>query len=239
MRIRTTLVALALPLLLAGGAFACTPPSTEADAAIASLIAEYEKSGLGYDKAYEAYRDRFTDFAAAHRGTEAEVRALLWLIQQTWWLRKSGTMEETSWPLAADLIDRHADSPQLAMLAEYQYVFGRKQRPELFATLIEVSPHASVKAAAHLGLARLEPARNDDGEPNEHYALLLNEFADETWRLSTYGAIADAFLNPHPAIALEVGQLAPEIVGVDPKGNPMRLSDFRGKVVMLDFWGHW
>jgi hypothetical protein len=38
---------------------------------------------------------------------------------------------------------------------------------------------------------------------------------------------------------LAVGQLAPEIAGVDAHGNPLRLSDYRGRVVVLDFWGNW
>jgi len=36
-----------------------------------------------------------------------------------------------------------------------------------------------------------------------------------------------------------VGRPAPEIIGKDLDGKPMKLSDFRGKVVMLDFWGDW
>ena len=36
-----------------------------------------------------------------------------------------------------------------------------------------------------------------------------------------------------------VGQTAPEIKGKDLDGKPMKLSEFRGKVVVLDFWGHW
>lgn len=35
------------------------------------------------------------------------------------------------------------------------------------------------------------------------------------------------------------GKAAPEIAGEDIDGNPMKLSDFRGKVVFLDFWGNW
>lgn len=35
------------------------------------------------------------------------------------------------------------------------------------------------------------------------------------------------------------GRPAPEIIGKDLDGKPMKLSDFRGKVVMLDFWGDW
>ena len=31
----------------------------------------------------------------------------------------------------------------------------------------------------------------------------------------------------------------PEIAGLDTNGRPMRLSEYRGAVVVLDFWGHW
>jgi hypothetical protein len=32
---------------------------------------------------------------------------------------------------------------------------------------------------------------------------------------------------------------APEIAGKDLDGKAFKLSDYRGKVVLLDFWGHW
>ena len=38
---------------------------------------------------------------------------------------------------------------------------------------------------------------------------------------------------------LSVGNVAPEITAEDLEGVPFKLSDYRGKVVMLDFWGHW
>lgn len=42
-------------------------------------------------------------------------------------------------------------------------------------------------------------------------------------------------VNGGPAI----GELAPEIEGVDLDGVAFKLSDYRGKVVMLDFYGDW
>jgi hypothetical protein len=42
-----------------------------------------------------------------------------------------------------------------------------------------------------------------------------------------------------PKIGLQVGNLAPEIEGEDIERRTFKLSDYRGKVVMLDFWGHW
>ena len=36
-----------------------------------------------------------------------------------------------------------------------------------------------------------------------------------------------------------VGNLAKEIDGEDLDGKKFKLSDYRGKVVLLDFWGNW
>jgi hypothetical protein len=36
-----------------------------------------------------------------------------------------------------------------------------------------------------------------------------------------------------------VGARAPEISASDLAGVPFKLSDYRGKVVLLDFWGLW
>jgi len=38
---------------------------------------------------------------------------------------------------------------------------------------------------------------------------------------------------------LRLGMIAPDIVGEDLNGAELRLSDYRGKVVVLHFWGHW
>ena len=38
---------------------------------------------------------------------------------------------------------------------------------------------------------------------------------------------------------LQIGMEAPDIVGEDIDGTEFRLSDYRGKVVVLDFWGDW
>jgi cytochrome oxidase Cu insertion factor (SCO1/SenC/PrrC family) len=37
----------------------------------------------------------------------------------------------------------------------------------------------------------------------------------------------------------KVGDKAPEIAGQDVDGKEFKLSDYRGKVVVLDFWGFW
>jgi len=39
--------------------------------------------------------------------------------------------------------------------------------------------------------------------------------------------------------ALGIGDKAPEIAMRDPQGNVRKLSDLRGKVVLIDFWASW
>jgi thiol-disulfide isomerase/thioredoxin len=42
-----------------------------------------------------------------------------------------------------------------------------------------------------------------------------------------------------PKKHLQVGAIAPATTGKDLDGKPLSLSDFKGKVVVLEFWGSW
>ena len=53
----------------------------------------------------------------------------------------------------------------------------------------------------------------------------------------TLGSQADGYL--FSLRNLQVGMVAPDIEGDDLDGVAFKLSDYRGKVVVLDFWGHW
>ena len=56
-------------------------------------------------------------------------------------------------------------------------------------------------------------------------------------RDGTYGTAAEHFQYFYKHLA--VGRTAPSTVGEDVDGSPFRLSDYKGKVVMLRFWGDW
>ena len=61
--------------------------------------------------------------------------------------------------------------------------------------------------------------------------------------LSSCGKIARPLSDPKPNPPGEssplIGQTAPDIDGADVDGRRLRLSDYRGQVVVLHFWGHW
>lgn len=52
-------------------------------------------------------------------------------------------------------------------------------------------------------------------------------------------AVMAAPPSPKPTVQPSVGEVAPEIQGQEVDGKKFKLSDYRGKVVVLDFWGNW
>ena len=66
---------------------------------------------------------------------------------------------------------------------------------------------------------------------------VVEKFAGASDREGDLAKAAEAEL--HEIRGLAIGKTAPEITGEDLNGRPMKLSDYRGKVVVLDFWGDW
>jgi hypothetical protein len=62
-------------------------------------------------------------------------------------------------------------------------------------------------------------------------SLALIVFIGSPWSIAYHGLYEKLFLT--------MGNQAPEIEGEDIEGSPLRLSDHRGKVVVLTFWGFW
>ncbi len=91
-------------------------------------------------------------------------------------------------------------------------------------------------------LRRLDPAALDrEAEALltrvvAEYADIPNNDKDQRPQTSTLGTAARADL--HEMRHLAIGKPAPEIEGKDLEGRAFRLSDYRGKVVVLDFGSH-
>jgi peroxiredoxin len=45
--------------------------------------------------------------------------------------------------------------------------------------------------------------------------------------------------NPQPPEGRRVGDTCPQVAGMDVDGKPVKLTDYKGKVVMISFWGTW
>lgn len=85
-------------------------------------------------------------------------------------------------------------------------------------------------------LRTFEPAQATS-EAEGLLAEISEKFADVASYPTTLGRTAEGEL--YELKHLSVGKVAPEIEGEDVDGKAMRLSDFRGRVVVLEFWGNW
>ena len=79
----------------------------------------------------------------------------------------------------------------------------------------------------------LVPTPNMEFDARTIYRSVQDSEADK----GTLGELARATLDEVRAV--NVGKPAPEIEGEDDRGRPMKLGDFRGKVVVLSFSGDW
>ena len=91
-------------------------------------------------------------------------------------------------------------------------------------------------------LQKTDPAAlKKEGEAILDRLVADNELASVTYergdKKRSVGEAADAEL--FEIRHLQPGKAAPEIAGEDIDGKAFKLSDYRGKVVLLDFWGDW
>jgi hypothetical protein len=147
------------------------------------------------------------------------------------------------------LVRDHLDSPALAKLVPT--LANQPNGEPTLRTVLEKSTNPEAQGQAGLALARLlkrnaSRARGDAEKDRltQEATKLLEEVAakhaDVKAGTTTLGAEAKRELAALKALAnLTVGKEAPEIEGEDTDGKAFKLTDYRGKVVLLDFWGHW
>jgi len=69
------------------------------------------------------------------------------------------------------------------------------------------------------------------------FERVIAEFGDVDTGYAKLGPRAEA--NLFEIHHLQIGMVAPDIEGTDVDGTAFKLSDYRGKVVVIDFWGNW
>jgi hypothetical protein len=109
--------------------------------------------------------------------------------------------------------------------------------------ILKDQPEQAKTLEARLGKEKVKRLREADPVQLEKEAerlleRVVKEFANlKDARRRTLGTVAESEL--FELRNLSIGKIAPDIEGEDIDGKPFKLSDYRGKVVVLDFWGHW
>ena len=186
--------------------------------------AKGEKVQLDYSKHPNAsYAAKFGSFAKEHPKTEAAAQALVLALQMT---QDEAARKEAAQALLRD----HLDSAALKGVI-------RALKPDDLRMLVEKSPHAEVRGHALLRLAELNAEAGEEKDAIALFREVKAKYGDVAWWQGTLGQRADGAI--FEIENLGIGKVAPEIEGVDLDGKPMKLSDFKGRVVVLDFWGDW
>lgn len=145
--------------------------------------------------------------------------------------------------LAGDLmIEHHAKGDALLTMA-----FNNATRPgpgskKILAKIMDSDASEAVKTAASYGsIGEAIKAFDDTDEGEAKIEKLVEEFVAKAGDAKVRGQkLADmAELTLFEFMNLRIGKTAPDIMGEDVDGEEFKLSDYRGKVVFLDFWGDW
>jgi hypothetical protein len=194
-----------------------------------------------------AYVSLFRAYAEKHAGQPEAVPALVWLAQNT--RPEPATSQpsaDATWALQklADYAASPAIQGALPGLRYVVYSLGSELVVPLFEKIRQENPDPAVKAAATFNLA-LAIWTGGPGSPEEAAKQAVQkERAGELFRTliihypdTDVAREAQGFI--YELKRLQIGMRAPEIVGTDVNEKEVKLSQFRGRVVVLDFWGFW
>ncbi|GIW55628.1 MAG: hypothetical protein KatS3mg082_2032 [Nitrospiraceae bacterium] len=186
----------------------------------------------------QKYATRFMDFARDNPDDPQAAAALARVISST----RGGPLFEQA---MKQMIEKHGDAPEMSIVCQALASSADPKAEELLKTISEKSQNRTVQGQALMALAtKYSTSAGREGSIEKTrkamaiYEKVARDFADlDNPRGGKLGDVAKAELENLQKFG--IGQIAPEIEAEDIDGVVFKLSDYRGKVVMLDFWGHW
>jgi peroxiredoxin len=151
------------------------------------------------------------------------------------------------------LVRDHFEEKELGQLALFMRTTPHRITKRFLQSLVKRSPHREVSAYACWSLANILKRQAEEKPGSSESAALQEEFGRRLEQITD--EFPDVTVNERPLSELVkpllvkadlsgqedpfVGKQAPEITGTDSTGQKFRLSDYRGNVVLLEFWGNW
>jgi hypothetical protein len=180
---------------------------------------------------------RFLELADKFPKDPAAVDALVWVASQP----EAGPAGETA---LEKLLQDHVTSDKLGQLCLMLVYSDAKAAEKVLRGVLAQNPHRAVQGQACLALAQSLKNKGETqgnatqtAEAEKLFDQVLAKYADVRAGRGTLGDTAKGELFELRNLGL--GKEAPEIEGEDVDGKKFKLSDYRGKVVVLDFWGNW
>ncbi len=249
----------AFALLAVGSTSYAGPPLGDPIQMLAELIEKRDAAMADWQKELRATKDPearqkiwesrpgpeflagFKEVAVLSKGTETAEKAWLEVFDLATEIDK---IDDAKLALEAIVAD-HVTSENLAgfasSLSYAAQAIGRDKVATALRTIVQKSPHRTVQAPALFSLGTTLVESSDAEEKAEARRALervQSEFADvKPKRGPAYAERAKGFLFEMDH--LQIGMTVPDFESIDENGQKFRLSDYKGKVVVLDFWGNW
>lgn len=162
------------------------------------------------------------------------------------WVVRVGMGSPLAEKALARLVERYAEHPVIVRICSLLGEGFVPNSETMLRTILEKAKDPKIQSAAtlSLGMALAEkvdrladqPAEADRtaAEAEKHLTAVIEKLAGGDPRTKSQAEERLKLLR-----TLRVGKEAPEITGPDLDGQEFKLSDYRGKVILLDFWGHW
>ncbi|HEX5053610.1 MAG TPA: hypothetical protein VFZ65_17660 [Planctomycetota bacterium] len=182
-----------------------------------------------------AFVPRFEAGAQAFAGTAAAVPYLVWIVAHD--------SQDAAFAAMSTLMQEHVADPGIgravARIGGLHHVFGPERSRAWLDRVFERNEDAAVLHQAHYTRAAMYVGTRavERSEPLRQLAITDLGVVLAAAESDSLRKLAKGLL--HEAQVLEPGLPAPDITGEDLDGVPFRLADYKGKVVLLDFWGDW
>lgn len=140
------------------------------------------------------------------------------------------------------LVEHFADRPELAPLPN---MLRQDDDPpwaeKHLRRLIEKNPSERIKGQARFALAMVLKNKDEASQPEAEKLLqaAIDDLSKRQGGFAEQQQLAEAKKELQDMKLRGIGKPAPEINGEDLEGKQFKLSDYKGKVVLLDFWGNW
>ncbi len=189
-----------------------------------------------------AFLEQAAEKAAEHAGTDGALPFLLWIVESDVPEEKTpDAVPARTEKALAILASAHSESEQLLGSVRYATGWVPAMSPARCAATLErlaaLAKHETLRDWCRVGALSV---RLDDASLTDAQRAAARKSLEEVARASQApGLAADVegllFERDH----LQIGCVAPDIEGADLDGTRFKLSDYRGKVVVVDFWGDW
>jgi AhpC/TSA family len=180
---------------------------------------------------------RFQALAQRAQGTETGARAIVWIMEKGGNAGNQEAVKEAVRTLPTIYVQSPVIEDGVRELSSLSWSIGAKECTGALRTIIEQSPHPRVRAAACYTLATLLLQSAEGGKTARAEARSLFERVKTEYAETPYARESDSYI--FELEHLQIGMTAPDFEATDQDGKTFKLSDYRGKVVVLDFWGFW